>query len=109
MPGTSDRGRRPRMSSMVPAPLPADSPWHGTTNGYGNLGCRCERCREAHRANHAKYMKRVRASGELAQGEVEHGTSYRYDVGCRCDACRGAHNAKSRITKQRLRERRQGP
>lgn len=29
--------------------LPPDDPRHGTGNGYRNLGCRCDRCREAHR------------------------------------------------------------
>lgn len=91
---------------MAAAPLDPDSPAHGTVNGYGNRGCRCDACREAHRKSHSAYMKRVRETGELANGDVQHGTSYRYDVGCRCDACREAHNAKSRATKQRLRERR---
>lgn len=86
--------------------MPDDDPRHGTPNGYGNLGCRCDKCKEANRLNHARYMARVRASGQLARGEnVVHGTSYRYDVGCRCDECREAHNAKSRKTKARLRQR----
>lgn len=87
-------------------PLADDDPRHGTTNGYGNLGCRCDACRKANRENHARYMERVRASGALVTPDARHGTSYRYDVGCRCDDCRDAHNAKSRATKQRLRERR---
>ena len=29
------------------APLEPDDPRHGTTNGYGNLGCRCDACRAA--------------------------------------------------------------
>lgn len=85
------------------APLAPDDPRHGTTNGYGNLGCRCEACREANRVNHAAYMAKVRATGELSNKDAKHGTSYRYDVGCRCDECREAHNAKSRATKARLR------
>lgn len=86
--------------------LTDDDPRHGTPNGYGNLGCRCDACREANRQNHAKYMKKVRESGQLATGDgFVHGTSYRYDVGCRCDECRAAHNAKSRETKARLRQR----
>lgn len=86
-------------------PLSPDDPRHGTQNGYGNLGCRCDRCKEANRLNHAAYMAKVRRTRHLAHGDVQHGTSYRYDVGCRCDDCRGAHNAKSRETKRRLRER----
>lgn len=85
-------------------PLPPDDPRHGTVNGYGNHGCRCEDCREAHRLNHARYMEKVRKTGQLAGNETRHGTSYRYDVGCRCDECREAHNEKSRRTKARLRE-----
>lgn len=83
-----------------------DDPRHGTVNGYGNRGCRCDRCRAAHRANHAEYMAKVRKSKSLAQGDdIVHGTPYRYDVGCRCDECRAAHNAKSRETKARMRQR----
>lgn len=33
-----------------------DDPRHGTTNGYGNLRCRCERCTEAWRKRHLEYM-----------------------------------------------------
>lgn len=87
--------------------LPDDDPRHGTTNGYGNLGCRCDACREAHRRNHNLYMRRVRATKGLVQRGATHGSSYRYDVGCRCDPCREAHNAKSRETKRRMRERKE--
>lgn len=87
--------------------LPDGDPRHGTTNGYGNHGCRCDACKEANRINHAEYMATVRKTGQLAQrANIVHGTSYRYDVGCRCDPCREAHNAKSRETKARLRQRR---
>ena len=86
--------------------LDPDDPRHGTVNGYGNLRCRCEACREANSNHHREYMLRVVASGELATPGALHGTSYRYDVGCRCPECRAAHNAKSRDTKRRLRERR---
>lgn len=88
--------------------LPEGDPRHGSANGYGNHGCRCDACREANRLNHAAYMARVRATGQLASGDVSHGTSYRYDVGCRCDACREAHNAKSRVIKARIRARERG-
>ena len=33
-----------------------DDPRHGTTNGYGNLGCRCDGCTEAWRVRHLTYM-----------------------------------------------------
>lgn len=82
-----------------------DDPRHGTTNGYGNLGCRCAACRAAHAANHKKYMERKRASGEVVG---LHGSSVAYDSGCRCDTCRLAHNERSVEKKRRIRERRAG-
>ncbi len=72
--------------------LAPDDPRHGTTNGYGNLGCRCERCTAAQRVSHHAYMLRQRASGRIVG---RHGSPSAYDTGCRCDACRAAHNAKS--------------
>jgi hypothetical protein len=33
-----------------------DDPRHGSTNGYGNLGCKCERCTKAWAERHLKYM-----------------------------------------------------
>jgi hypothetical protein len=75
-------------------------PRHGTPNGYGNHGCRCDRCREANRVQHRLYMAQVRAEGR-ALGR--HGSELRYDTGCRCDQCREAHNAKSRKFKARQR------
>lgn len=91
--------------SRMKTELGPQDPRHGTTNGYGNLGCRCERCREANRIAHAQYRRKAITEGRLVTEDVEHGTPYRYDVGCRCDPCRQAHNAKSRATKQRLRSR----
>lgn len=32
---------------------------HGTANGYGNYGCRCPDCREAHRRKMKNYRKRM--------------------------------------------------
>jgi hypothetical protein len=51
--------------------LAPDDPRHGTVNGYGNLGCRCQPCRDAHAAYRrergyaAKYIERnvARACG----------------------------------------------
>jgi hypothetical protein len=89
------------------AELAKDDPRHGTVNGYGNHFCRCDACRAAHCAYHAKYMAKVRQTKELVKcRDVLHGTPYRYDVGCRCSECRAAHNAKSRETKARIRARR---
>lgn len=82
--------------------LADDDPRHGTPNGYGNLGCRCDECRAAHAANHAAYMRRKREAGEVVGS---HGSSVAYDSGCRCDTCRLAHNARSVEKKRRIRER----
>lgn len=82
--------------------LAPDDPRHGTTNAYGNLGCRCQLCREANRFSHQDYIQRVKASGRRLG---EHGSSLCYDTGCRCDTCREAHNRRSR-EKKRARRRR---
>lgn len=91
--------------SMSPPrkPLPPDDPRHGTPNGYGNLGCRCDSCRRANAENHAQYMAKVRAEGRTLG---EHGTDLAYDTGCRCEDCREAHNAKSRAFKAKRRAQR---
>lgn len=83
-------------------PMADDDPRHGTTNGYGNIGCRCDPCRAAHAAHHAAYMRRKREAGEVIG---THGSSVAYDSGCRCDTCRLAHNKRSVEKKRRIRER----
>lgn len=83
-------------------PLDDDDPRHGTSNGYGNCGCRCDACRAAHAATHAAYIKRQREEGRVVG---RHGSSVAYDTGCRCDVCRLAHNARSVEKKRRARER----
>lgn len=85
-----------------PGELAADDPRHGTPNGYGNLGCRCDACRSAHAAAHAAYIKRQRVAGRVIG---THGSSVAYDTGCRCDECRLAHNARSAEKKRRIRAR----
>jgi hypothetical protein len=39
---------------------PDDPRWHGTRNGYTNLGCRCDFCREAERVYRRGYRERMR-------------------------------------------------
>ncbi len=39
--------------SMTP-----NDPRHGTSNGYLNLSCRCQRCRDAFAKQHYDYMHR---------------------------------------------------
>lgn len=36
--------------------LALDDPRHGTTNGYSNLGCHCDRCKAAWAKDHLNYM-----------------------------------------------------
>lgn len=68
---------------------------HGTENGYGNLKCRCDRCRAAH----AIFVKkcRVQRNEKLpAVGEM-HGTQGCYiNYDCRCIPCTiSVHLARS--------------
>lgn len=85
--------------------LPDDDPRHGTANGYGNLKCRCDRCREANRLAHSAYMERIRVEGRVLG---RHGTALSYDSGCRCQSCKAAHNKKSRDYKRRQRIQKNG-
>ena len=80
--------------------LAPGDPRHGTANGYGNQGCRCDECREANRHHHAAYMDRVRSEGRILG---THGKSTAYTSGCRCSLCRASHNERSRAFKARRR------
>lgn len=83
-----------RRNARVLAP---DDPRHGTTNGYANLKCRCERCRRAWADYNNEYRWRTGRTSPLEQwkqrvrAEAEardnHGTDARYKLGCRCDEC----------------------
>jgi Sigma-70, region 4 len=41
--------------------------WHGTENGYGNRGCRCDRCRVAHAEVCRVYQARKRREAGIAE------------------------------------------
>ena len=97
--------------------LPVGDPRHGTVNGYGNLGCRCESCRVAHTAYFREWRNRtgrtqpradyVAAVRAAAEARDNHGTETRYSAGCRCDACRAAQNdARRRRRHENLEETR---
>lgn len=63
---------------------------HGTANGYGNLGCRCDPCCSAHTLS-----LRERKRRRIARGIPEHvhGTANGYgNYGCRCRHCQRAWN-----------------
>ena len=77
-------------------------PRHGTSNGYNNLRCRCEPCRDAWNTYFVDYLYRTgrrRPWPEyVASLPRTHGAA-RYNAGCRCDDCRRA----TRERKQRYR------
>ena len=45
-------------SPAIVKSLDVDDPRHGSVNGYTNLKCRCDECREANRLACADYMER---------------------------------------------------
>jgi hypothetical protein len=59
------------MSGLAP-----DDPRHGTTNGYGNYGCRCEACCRAnteamrdYRRRHPEQQEKARLREAARRGE----------------------------------------
>lgn len=80
-------------------PLPEGDPRHGT-NGYYNLGCRCDVCRAANTAHLREYRARIK--GTLSPGDPRHGTSNGYfNYGCRCRPCTDASTADMAFTRRR--------
>jgi hypothetical protein len=72
--------------------LAADDPRHGTLNGYTNLGCRCDRCRQANTIAcrpRQEAWRRRRGIMPRKLGRT-HGLRSTYNAGCRCEPCRGA-------------------
>ena len=68
---------------------------HGTVNGYANLRCRCDACREAWRIYYASVRRRYRARPWPTT--TQHGTYNAYaNYGCRCGLCRAANSAYAR-------------
>lgn len=59
-------------------------PRHGTSNGYRNLGCRCEACKAANTEDQRRLREERRARAE----DIPHGTMSGYsNWGCRCEEC----------------------
>lgn len=74
-----------------------DDPRHGTTNGYGNLKCRCPRCRVAW--NRYTQQRKFERGILLEQNPdiVEHGKASTYgNWRCRCRPCTTAWSEKNR-------------
>lgn len=75
--------------------LTADDPRHGTANGYGNLKCRCQPCRDAH-AEKCLERRKERVKRGLAPDAIQHGTPNGYgNWGCRCTRCKKAWAQRS--------------
>jgi hypothetical protein len=90
--------------------LAADDPRHGTANGYCNLKCRCDACRNAWREWMSDYNHRTGrhrpqtiylAEVTKRPEDVPHGTNSRYRRGCRCDECRARQTALKRDWRRR--------
>lgn len=64
-----------------------DDPRHGTVNGYSNLACRCQPCRDAHSANFI--LQRADRSKRLAEATHGKATTYTNWL-CRCRPCTDA-------------------
>lgn len=105
--GFANAGHSP--AAQEDQPLAPDDPRHGTSNGYGNLRCRCDACRTARtdyfrEAKIGSYAQNECACGdaklvaakrclrcEHAARTPSHGTEGRYvSRGCRCADCREA-------------------
>jgi hypothetical protein len=74
-----------------------NQPWHGTSGGYYNHGCRCDNCRAA--ASEMARAARLRRMENTRLGliDVPHGSDNAYkNYGCRCDECRAARAAARR-------------
>lgn len=69
--------------------------YHGTSGGYTNHKCRCDKCKAAFAAYMAKFRERVKDNVP----EHVHGTAGGYtNYSCRCVKCTSAH---TRLTRER--------
>jgi hypothetical protein len=95
--------------SRRPTPFihPGDGdPRHGSNNGYSNLGCRCQHCRQAWARTYQERRERKRSEPTPVDA---HGTVSGYSYwGCRCAKCTEVHNERDRELRYR-RRREQSP
>lgn len=75
----------------------------GTRSSYAH-GCRCDRCREAHR-EYSRERQHKRVKRGIGPGDPRHGSIRGYAQGCRCDRCREANTAYHREYRKRRRAR----
>ena len=86
--------------------LDPSDPRHGSANGYNNLKCRCDRCKDAWAVYVAK--QRLTRSGRSRKGQASptHGREATYSNWlCRCAQCKEAHRVASARRARRLRAR----
>lgn len=82
-----------------------DDPRHGTTNGYNNLKCRCQPCRNAWASDVAS--SKERRSQRPIPNHV-HGTQNGYgNYKCRCAACTRVWSSASTARNKRRIARKQ--
>ena len=75
--------------------LAPDDPRHGTVNGYSNLDCRCQRCRDAWAADSKQKRSKRAERIALDPSVAVHGKPDTYlNWGCRCRPCTDAHSAR---------------
>jgi hypothetical protein len=81
-----------------------DDPRHGTENGYSNLKCKCEPCKQAWREAVAEDRK-TRATKPVP--DHVHGTENGYrNYGCKCDKCKTEWSRVSNRRRKRRDQRR---
>jgi transcriptional regulator with XRE-family HTH domain len=90
------------LDEICSEPPPPQKPLHGTPGNY-NRGCRCQRCRDAHR-DRLKDWKRAAAETATADpSKVPHGETGYKNWRCRCPVCKAAGSEDNR--RQRLRRK----
>jgi hypothetical protein len=105
---TNSRRSRLRRSTVEtsgsPTPFihPGDGdPRHGSDNGYSNLRCRCQQCRQAWARTYQKRRQRKRSEPTPVDA---HGTVSGYSYwGCRCAKCTEIHTEHHRRLRYRRR------